>query len=143
MSVLKYWSGKIFAPILPKLSVPTGLNRKYLSRISEIIEMHEQDLLVHHKISLRTASTLLNLGKEIRNTQKPYIPTNVLICHGDADRITCFQASKEFFDRLRVKDGCNKEHLWISGGYHELHFDLCADQVIQKHIDWIKSYSTE
>src|SRR5690606_23165025 len=100
MSPLKYWSGKLFAPILPKLAVPTGIQPKFLSRIEAEVQKHENDPLVHHKIALKTASSLLSIAEEIRGIESPFVPTNLMISHGDADQITSYEASKNFYEKL-------------------------------------------
>lgn len=62
---------------------------------------------------------LLDIGEQIARQTSPIINGNVLIAHGDCDKITSFEASKRFFDRLAVPKHCAKESLFIENGCHE------------------------
>lgn len=47
------------------------------------------------------------------------INANVLLAHGSGDRITSFEASKQFYEKLLIPEGCTKDSIFIDGGYHE------------------------
>lgn len=50
----KYWGGRLFGPLMPKMSVKTGLDTSNISRVPEVVKSYNKDALVHHYISLKT-----------------------------------------------------------------------------------------
>lgn len=72
-------------------------------------------------------------GKKLL-TKPVQLAKPTLIAHGTADRITSYQASKEFFERLECP---NKKFLSYEGGYHELTMDTIQETVIVDYLNWI------
>jgi acylglycerol lipase len=59
-----------------------------------------------------------------------YIPT--LIFHGSGDNLTSHAASQKF------ASGNDKiDFISMEGGFHELHHDLCREELFEKVIDWL------
>jgi len=68
----------------------------------------------------------------INNAKQLKIP--MLLCHGTGDTITSHDASKEFAsksDLVTIK--------LFEDGYHELHHDLCAKDMLNNVISWLNS----
>lgn len=125
--------GKMASGIYPGLSQSTGLEAAAISRIPEVVEKYKNDPLVHDKI---TASFFVNVHEAgpyaIQNAHEIKIP--VLVLHGEADRLTSAQASRELVER----SGDHVEGIFFPEGYHELHNEPNSDEVFQTINDWMK-----
>ena len=55
--------------------------------------------------------------------------------HGDADRLTSYDASKKFADAHTD----SVTFLSVENGYHEIHQDAMAEEVLASVIDWMQS----
>lgn len=104
-------------PVFPKLLFPTGLHIDNISRIPKVVSDYKVDPLAIHKISLQTAFDALTIGEGLRGMDNPTLECSILMSHGDADDITSYEASREFFEKLTVVG--IKEGVWIESGYHE------------------------
>lgn len=125
--------GKMASGIYPGLSQSTGLEVAAISRIPEVVEKYKKDPFVHDKI---TASFFVNVHEAgpyaIQNAHEIKIP--VLVLHGDADRLTSSEASRELVER----SGDHVEGIFFPEGYHELHNEPNSDEVFRTMNDWMK-----
>lgn len=84
---------------------------------------------------------MLTNGKLLLTTRYKDITEDVplLICHGTADGLTEHDASKEFFDKVQIKD---KDFKVWPDFYHELHNEPEDDrkEVIAYYVNWIKKH---
>lgn len=53
---VKYWGGRLLAPLLPKICVKSGLDFTNISSIPKIVQEYKNDPLVHPYISLGTGT---------------------------------------------------------------------------------------
>lgn len=118
---------------LPNLTMPSGLELKYISTIQDEVEKYKEDELNHGRISLRLVNSIMVNGIwAIVHANKLKIPT--LLMHGSDDNITSPIASELFANG-------NKEYVefvkW-PGCYHELHNDIVREELANKVINWIK-----
>jgi acylglycerol lipase len=62
----------------------------------------------------------------------------LLISHGTNDKLTCCEASKEFFNKVKSADKTYQE--WDSF-FHELHNEPADDRakVLNLYVEWIKA----
>lgn len=119
--------------ILPAMTLSNGLDPNHISSVSREVALYLQDELVHDKISFSLFKTIYQNGlKLISENKKAKVP--VLICHGDADKITEFEASRQYALNLGEKASF---HLW-PGSYHEPHHDHDKENVIAFYFDWIQ-----
>ena len=129
----KVFLGKMASGIYPGLSQSTGLEVAAISRIPEVVEKYKKDPLVHDKI---TASFFVNVHEAgpyaIQNAHEIKIP--VLVLHGEADRLTSAEASRELVER----SGDHVEGIFFPEGYHELHNEPNSAEVFQAMNDWMK-----
>lgn len=132
---LKEWIGRGLASILPALPVPSGLKQEDLFRPSELaIPPVKNDPLCHTIITPRTFLEVDRAGEwALRNANELRVP--LLLLHGDADKITSYEASKQLAEKLGSR--CD----WFSkdGGYHELHNDKDGRMTVAYIVDWIHS----
>lgn len=119
VSPVKYYGGRLLAPLLARMTVDTGIDAGGLSRDPQVVQAYLADPLNHRRISLQTADALLSIGRRLDGDRVPAVGTSVLLSHGTADRVVAFDATRGFFDRLAVGPGCTKDAYWVEGGYHE------------------------
>lgn len=124
--------GRLASRIYPKLAQTTGLEVEAISRIPEVIEKYKKDPLVHDQI---TASFFVEVHQAgpyaIKHIDKIKIP--VLVMHGDADRLTSAEASRELVER----SGDNVKGIFFSEGYHELHNEPNREEVFHAMNEWM------
>lgn len=127
--------GRFIGSFLPSLYVGNGLDYKMVSRDNEYCMSIRDDPLLHHGITLETAATFLDLGKEIMSTAgERSIDASLLISHGTGDVFTCHKASESFISLINCHD---KRIKLYQDAYHNLHQDLIRDRVIEDYYDWM------
>ena len=87
--------------------------------------------LVHRVISARMYRAMVEGARRARN-QRPRLP--LLLMHGTSDPVTSFEATARFCEQV----GANAEFHTFPGALHELHNDLCRDDVLRTAIAWLK-----
>ena len=127
--------------VLPSAKIPVNLSSKLISRDPAEVSKYDKDPLVHGYGTTKGLFDMLTNGKALLSSRYQEIATNVplLITHGTKDGLTDHNASKEFFDKVQVKD---KEYKEYPGFYHELHNEPEPErtQVIQHYVQWIKAH---
>lgn len=126
--------GSALSKVLPSLTIPVGVNAKYISRDPEEVQKYIDDPLIHGTGSLRSLSELLQGTKSVLKEKNKNIKGPIYICHGSDDPVTCPNASRQLFEKISAKDKTYRE--W-PGLYHEMHNDFERDQVIGEWIQWI------
>ncbi|MCM5663021.1 alpha/beta hydrolase [Galbibacter mesophilus] len=126
--------GKICYYLLPFITLPSGIEPKYISRDEREIEKYKDDPLVHDRISPNYTFPFIKWGEWALNNPKK-LNTPTLLLHGTGDYITSHWASKAFAkqsDYITLK--------LYKGGYHELHNDLEREDVFETVISWLDSF---
>ena len=124
---------KLSANIWPSLSQPTDLELDALSRNKEVIRKYEDDELVHDRI---TSAFFVNVhfAGQYAISHANEIKTPLLIMHGEDDRLTSPEGSKEF-----ASNANSNVHLKLwKGLYHELHNEPEKKEVFQYELEWIE-----
>lgn len=123
---------QIVRRIVPGITVASALDVRSLSRDHEVERKYLSDPLVHKHIRPKLFIEIEHYGfKASKSIYKINIP--MLVMHGTADRITSFRVTKNFVmnaSRLTTF----KE--W-PGAYHELHNDICEQEVFSNVLDWL------
>ncbi|MEL6107217.1 MAG: lysophospholipase [Planctomycetota bacterium] len=128
---LVYRAVGVFAP---NLILKTPVDPANLSRNPEVQRAYVEDPLVEQKLSLRLGIALIDSGQwALDHASELTVPT--LLTHGDADEITCHEASKEF---VESSNGVAAMNLW-TGGVHDLHADLVEEEYRQSLLAWMSS----
>jgi acylglycerol lipase len=123
---------KMVIRTFPTFTTSNGLNPKLISRDKKVCDDYHHDPLVHNKIS---ASTFLQMQEWaafiLKNKHKINVP--LLLMHGSADRITSWNGSQLF-----ALETSENTHLKIwPDCYHELHNELCNDEVFNYISNWL------
>lgn len=111
--------GRLASKVLPNFQLLNKLDPNTVSRDPAVCKIFSEDKLCHDTGTLLGISEMLDRGSRLTNKdfvskfdkKKP-----VLLLHGTADKITDFNASKEFYALLDVDDSEFKEY---DGWYHK------------------------
>ena len=124
--------GKLMLGIWPSLTMPSGLDPKGISRITEEVKSYLEDPLVHDKVSPMFSFPIMEAGDwAIANASRLKVET--LLLHGMADPIIDFRGTEEFHRNSK------KTTLKLfEGGYHELHHDACKNEVLSTIQIWLR-----
>ena len=127
----KLSAGKLFYYILPFITLPSGIESKYISRDEREVEKYNDDPLVHNRISPNFSIPFIKRGEWVLNNPKE-LEVPLLLLHGTGDYITSHWASKAFAKQselITLK--------LYKGGYHELHNDLDREDVFATIVSWL------
>jgi alpha-beta hydrolase superfamily lysophospholipase len=131
---IKITLGKLMRNLVPSFSLPSGIDPSGISRDKEVVERYKKDPLVFDSISSKMGIELIEFGQQaIDNAAKLKLPT--LLFHGTADKLTSFEASKEFVSNA----GKNVTFIEYKGLYHEGHNEPEKALVLQNALDWVNN----
>lgn len=126
--------GQFASKFLPSFHIPNDVDPKWVSRDPKVVKAYQEDRLVEDKISLRLGAEVLKNLEELPAKAKK-IRTPVLFFQGSGDKITCPQATQDFFEHVSAKD----RHLKIYPGfYHETLNELGKAEVYQDVLHWLE-----
>jgi len=128
-------AGQVFSRLVPRLSLPSGLDRALLSHDPEV-----QRKLEHDPHSLVTATarwyteTIAAQGRALERANELSLP---LLCQvaGD-DRLVEAGRSREFFESAGSSD---KQWRCYDGLYHEIYNELERDRVLDDLTGWVRA----
>lgn len=130
---VKIFVGKLLQHIAPSLTMGNELDVNAISRDEKEVKSYIQDPLVHSKISPNYSIKFIETGKwAIQNGHKLAIP--MLLVHGTEDSIIDYRGTEAF-----AKNSKHAKLKLYEGGYHELHNDLCKEEMLQDVVDWLNS----
>lgn len=135
---LKIAAAKIMKRLFPSFSTKTGLDVTALSRNKNVVEELYADPLSHSKMSTTAFMAIQKAGNKL-HTNKQQTNTDILVMHGDADRITSHKASKKFVEQYK---GTASFKSW-SGYYHELFNDIDNHLVFAYLNNWIDEHASQ
>ena len=125
--------GKILLKFFPSFTMGSELDVEAISRDKKEVEKYVNDPFVHDKVSPNYSIVFIETGEwAIENAKKINLP--ILLMHGTGDRLTSWEASKEFADNANEK----VELQLFDGAYHELHNEINKNEVLDIMITWIK-----
>lgn len=124
--------GRLMMNIMPSVTLPSGLDPNGISRISAEVEKYTSDSLVHDKVSPMFSFPVMEAGEwAIANAGRLKVDT--LMLHGTGDLIIDYRGTEEFHE------SSNRTTLKLfEGGYHELHHDLCKDEMLDTVRNWLR-----
>lgn len=130
---LKLAFGKLIQKIAPSITMENDLNANDVSRDKTEVQKYLNDPLVHNKISPNFSLTFIKSGQwAIENAKK--LKTPMFLLHGTDDKIINYRGTQEFANKT------NKATLKLyKDGYHELHNDLCKEEMLQDIVIWLNS----
>lgn len=124
--------GRMLLNLYPSLTMPSGLDPKGISRIPDEVEKYKSDPLIHDKVSPMFSFPIMDAGQwVIDNAGRHEVDT--LLLHGSGDPIIDSHGTEEFHNNSN-----KTEFQLFEGGYHELHYDLCAQEMLQVVQNWFR-----
>jgi alpha-beta hydrolase superfamily lysophospholipase len=124
---------RLISRIWPSFTISSGLETSAISRDPAVVAAYENDPLNHDQISVRQLIQVDQAGQwALDHAGQFTFP--LLIMHGSGDRITSYQSSRQFADK--VSGDCTFE-LW-DGLYHEPHNEPEKQQFIGFIINWLR-----
>jgi alpha-beta hydrolase superfamily lysophospholipase len=118
----------------PSVTLPTGLNAKFISKDPKEVKMYADDPLVHGKISIALALGMVDASHEV-DTLSGDFKYPLYILHGGDDQITVPAASEALAKRL---SGDIKMEI-LPDRYHEIHNEYKREEVFDKVLTWMNS----
>ncbi|MCB1169546.1 MAG: lysophospholipase [Leptospiraceae bacterium] len=113
---IKKAGAHLLAAIQDEMIMDAGLDLHFISHDEEVKSAYKKDPLVHGKVSVRMALSLLDAGQEV--LQKAYkVRIPVWIGHGSDDGIASVTGSMEFYERISSVDRSLQVY---EGLYHEI-----------------------
>lgn len=108
--------GEAITGILPKMSVPTGIDPQLLSHDDRICRIYASDPLIFSSATARWF-TEATLAQARAVSRAPMIRLPVLVMQGTGDRIVSQEASRRFYEDIG-----SERKVWIpyQGMYHEI-----------------------
>jgi alpha-beta hydrolase superfamily lysophospholipase len=130
--------GRVMNSIAPGFTQASGLDTAALSHDQKVVDEYNNDPLVHDKISARQFVSLHDSGQWAFDRAADFsLP--LLLMHGDADRITSAQASRDFARR-----GGKNITLYIwEESYHEIHNEPGQAEVFKTMTIWMDARLVE
>lgn len=129
----KLFMGRILQKIAPSITMPSELDANGISRVEAEVKKYIDDPLIHDKISPNFSLTFIESGEwAIENASQ--LKTPMYLLHGTGDQIIDYKGTQEFAnttDKATLK--LYKE------GYHELHNDVCKEEMLQDVVNWLNS----
>lgn len=130
---IKLAVGKLLQKIAPSITMGNELEAAHISRDKVEIDKYINDPLVHDKISPNFSLTFIDTGKwAIANASK--LQTPMYLLHGTDDKIIDYKGTQEF-----ANNSDNSTLKLYYGGYHELHNDLCKEEMLEDVVNWLNS----
>jgi acylglycerol lipase len=141
------WAGKLAAKIAPSRQMLQKLDSTYMSRDPQVRKDWEEDKLCHDTgtfegmagmLQRAAELTALGEGKVVEGLKlDPGCP--IWLGHGNADRVTSYDASKRLFEKLKVEDKTFKTY---EGAYHKLHAEPegVKEEFVKDVGEWILAH---
>jgi len=123
--------GKFMQKIAPSITLNNELDSNDISRDVIEVQKYNNDPLIHDKVSPNFSLTFIETGKwAIENANQLKAP--LFIAHGSGDKIIDYKGSVEFSNNSE-----KTTHKIYENGYHELHNDLCKEEVLFDIVYWL------
>ena len=120
----------------PAFSVTTELDTKEFCHDPGVVQAHENDPLVHNRISARMFISVHQAAQWALQHAAEF-PLPLLLMHGGADQLTSAGASRRFAEQ--VPGDCTFK-LW-EGLYHEIHSEPTKQDVFDFLISWLQAHT--
>ncbi|KAK5171909.1 uncharacterized protein LTR77_003546 [Saxophila tyrrhenica] len=124
--------GSLASKVLPHMPMLQKLDASLMSRDPEVCKAWAEDELCHDYGTLEGLAGMLERGASVEQGRTVLAEgrgdggkTRLWIGHGTGDKVCDYQASKRWFDSLKVED---KQLQPYDGWYHRLHEELGEDK---------------
>lgn len=128
--------GDAVAGLVPGLSVPTGIDAKYISHDTKIQALYAGDPTIFKTATVRWFSEVLN-AQAAALSRSPRIRLPAIVLQGMADRIVSVDASRRFYEDLPSD---KKKWVPYRGLYHEILNETNRLEVYKEIYKYIKKF---
>lgn len=129
----------VLSATVPKLRMVPKVVAAHMNRDPEKVKEYENDELVYHSnLPVRSGSEMLKGFKSFEKEKKEFV-LPIYAHHGTADKVTSYEATRAFVTESSSTD---TTFIPVPGGYHEVLFEECGDDVLQGMIDWILQHAS-
>lgn len=126
--------GNVMSNLMPKLSIPNGIDPAGLNHDTENVQAYISDPLVHDKVSARWYTEFTAAGQWILdNADALAVP--VLGMHGADDPIVDPSGTRDFVSRVRLED---KKFIEYPGFLHEILNEPEKEKVLNDIWAWLQ-----
>lgn len=115
--------GRLAARVMPRMQMVQKVEPKWVSRDEEVCKAYTADVLCHDTGTLEGLAGMLNRAAELdsgevqlKDGEGESEKCRIWLAHGNLDRVTSFDASQRFMQKLEVRD---KEFKVYDGWYHK------------------------
>ena len=98
----KLWAGKFAGSYLPRLSLPSGLDARGISRDPRAVEMYKRDPMVFTMVNAAWFREVNKAQARVRAYSSVHVP--ILYVHSDCDPIASPQANQDLAAQLQGAD---------------------------------------
>lgn len=131
---LQRFGAALLRNLVPRMSLPAGLDTSTLSRDPEVVAAYEADPLVHGTMTPALACAFFNAADRIRASGGA-LKVPALVLHGSEDGLCSPAGSERFFERVTVP-GSDLEI--YEGLRHEIFNEPEREAVYQDVLDWLE-----
>ena len=124
----------VLRKLVPNFAFGQKVDGKDISTLPEEARAYETDPLVHGKLSPALALDMIDKGEAALGQASDWTAP-LLLMHGEADKVTDCNASIEF----KAKAGHSVTLRTFEGAFHEIHNDICRQDVYNEIIGFISS----
>ena len=130
----KILASKILGSLVPKLSMPSGLDTNALSQDPKVLQEYVNDPLVHDKVTVGFGKIVLSMSRYIL-LHDAELSVPILLMHGKEDAIAFPSGSIEVAAQLPEKS----KLVLFEGARHELHNEPVKNEVSKTMINWLNN----
>ena len=125
----------LLGSLLPKVTVPSGLDATTISRDADVVQKYINDPLVHDRTSLGLGKSALKAIEHCFAHAKEFTPP-LLIMHGADDKLT-YRSGSEDFAKLATETNHDVTLKVWDDLYHEIHNEPEKAEVFKVMIEWL------
>ncbi len=129
--------GRVMSRLIPRLSIPSGLDPALVSRDPEVVRAYAADPLVLTKATARWYTEFLDTQARVM-ASAPRITLPALVLAAGADRLADPEVSRRFEETLGSKD---KRFVIYEGLYHEIMNEPEKAKVLDAIGAWLQARS--
>jgi alpha-beta hydrolase superfamily lysophospholipase len=126
--------GNVVAEIIPSFTEKSDLDDNEISTIPEEVKAYKDDELIHSYISAKLFKEIQQGGQNILN-QYDKFKHPIFLAHGELDKITSHQASKELSELTDLAEW----HTY-SNSKHEIHHDKDAEKLFNNVLSFVQGH---
>lgn len=128
--------GKLLSLVWPRFSLDTGIPQNAGSHDPTVLADYLSDPLRHRQGTARLVTEFFRTTNLIQ-VRLSGLQSAILALHGSDDSVALPECSRFLFESVPVID---KEYREYPGGYHDLHDDTIAQQVLNDLSNWLERH---